>query len=300
MQLVLLFTFLGLILLNNQHNMKNNTFRILLFSFFVCYSAAQSVAQSTVLLTTKDSVFMFVHEQNQKLLMHPVKKAQTLYSIAKFYGISTEELMAYNPWYKDDASITAKDKVLVPIPNKAINRYVKKDKLKGYTRLYYVVQKGDNLYSISKKYFDMPVEEVKQRNKLTTETIELGQLLHVGWIPVSGIPKEWRSQTTQQSSSVTTSKGVKETTPVSFKKHKAMWANDKKTVTGNFCLTNEAPKNSIVIVSNPINNKSVEVTVVGKLNISKDPTVKIFLSEQAATSLGLTAKENTVTIEAKK
>jgi LysM repeat protein len=282
--------------------MKNNKlvkacFYAFLFLFGAmtpAFAQAKKAAAPAPLLTAKDSVFMFVKD-GRKLLMHRVKKGQTLYGIAKFYGITTDELMVYNPWYKADATIETKNEVLVPIPNKAINRYVAKDKLKKYAPLYYVVQSGDNLYSISKKYLDMSVDEVKKRNKLTTETVELGQLIHVGWVPITGIPAEWRSAATSVAPKELTTKGA-----AAPKTHKAMWVKDKKSVTGNYCLTNEAKKGEVVLVSHPVSKKMVEVTVVGKLNIVKDTKVKIVLSEQAAQSLGLTEKDNLVTIEPKK
>jgi LysM repeat protein len=289
--------------------MKNNrTMKACLYAFVLLFSALNALSAQgkkaaavapTTLLTAKDSVFMFVKD-GQKLLMHRVKKGQTLYSIAKFYGVTTDELLAFNPWYKADTTVEAQNEVLVPIPNKAINRYVAKDKLKKYAPLYYVAQAGDNLYSISKKYLDMPVEEVKKRNKLTSETIELGQLIHVGWVPTTGIPREWRAAATTATTTAAPKGVTAKGADASLKKHKAMWVKDKKSVTGNFCLTNEAKKGEVVLISNPVSKKTVEVTVVGKLNIVKDTKVKIVLSEQAAQALGLTEKENLVTIEVKK
>ena len=42
----------------------------------------------------------------------------------------------------------------------------------------YVVQKGDTLYSISRK-FELRVEELKQKNNLVDNTISIGQRLVV-------------------------------------------------------------------------------------------------------------------------
>jgi LysM repeat protein len=275
---------------------------ILLIAAICCSLTVGSAQKAAKLLAPSDSVFMFVHENEQKILMHPVKKGQTLYSISQFYGISVDELKAYNPWYKGDQTIEVKDKVLIPIPNKAINRYVKRDKLKKYTPLFYVVQKGDNLYHICTRHFSMSVDEVKKRNQLKNETLELGQLLQVGWIPIAGIPKAWRTAPVADPKAKPDQMAKGGTTPPVKvkpleKSMKATWVKDAKTVSGHFCLTNEAPKNSKIKVCNAKTKKEIEVTVVGKLATVKDPGIKIILSEQAATALDLTEKDAMVIIK---
>jgi LysM repeat protein len=280
--------------------MKNKFKAYTIALAMACCFTATIQGQSSKLLTSKDSVFMFVHEGGQKILMHPVKKGQTLYGISKFYSITQEELVAFNPWYKDDKTIETKDKVLVPLPNKAIHRYVKSAQTKNYAPLYYVVQKGDNLFNISKRYFEMPVADLVKRNNLKSETIELGQLLHVGWVPVTGIPKEWRSGSTTPTATPAPTTTTKGSPAVVLPTHAAYWVKDKDSVSGNFCLTNLAPKNSVIIVTNPVTKKSIEVNVVGKLNIIKNKKIKIILSETAAQTLGLNEKDYLVNIVPKK
>ena len=41
---------------------------------------------------------------------------------------------------------------------------------------YYIVQKGDTLYSISKK-FQMKIEELKELNNISSDTLQVGQVL---------------------------------------------------------------------------------------------------------------------------
>jgi LysM repeat protein len=263
--------------------------------FALLLSGVVSAQQSKSLLTPKDSLFMFVHKNESKVLMHPVKKGQTLFSISQFYGIAEAELMAYNPWFKDAVTqLSPGDKINIPIPNKAINRYVKSNKLKGYTPLFYIVQVGDNLFNISKNYMGMTVAEVKTRNKLKSENITPGQLLLVGWVPITGIPKTWRegASTPVAAPDTQVAKGGG-TAPKSYS---AIWVKDKNAVAGNFCLTNEAKKGAVISVTNLATKKTVDVTVVGALSSTKAKTVQFVLSEQAAIAIGLTAKENQVTI----
>jgi hypothetical protein len=51
---------------------------------------------SLTYLTPQDSVFLSVNESNQKIILHQLEKKQTLYSLAKFYGLEFNEVMYYN------------------------------------------------------------------------------------------------------------------------------------------------------------------------------------------------------------
>ncbi len=260
--------------------------------FAVFLVTALSAQQSKSLLTHKDSLFMFVHKNETKVLMHTVKKGQTLFSIGQFYGITEPELMAYNPWFKGAVTqLSPGDKVNVPVPNRAIHRYVKSKDLKKFAPLYYIVQAGDNLFQISTTHMHMTVAEIKKQNKLTSDQVKPGQLLLVGWVPIAGVPREWRET---KSHGQLTAKGA-----VSPKTYTAVWVKDKNAVSGNFCLTNEAKKGTKVQVTNIANNKAVEVTVVGGISSSKSKKTQVVLSEVAAQSIGLTDKDNQVTLSAK-
>lgn len=59
----------------------------------------------------------------------------------------------------------------IDIITDTINKYIKKNNT-------YVVQKGDNLYQIAKKY-NTSVEKIKELNKLTSNTLSIGQQLFI-------------------------------------------------------------------------------------------------------------------------
>lgn len=42
----------------------------------------------------------------------------------------------------------------------------------------YIVQKGDSLYSIAKKY-NTTVNDIKAKNNLTSNTLQIGQILNI-------------------------------------------------------------------------------------------------------------------------
>ena len=90
---------------------------------------------------------------------HVVQKGDTLYSIARRYGISVEELKRLNNLVNN--TITVGQKLLV---NESNDGEI------------YIVQRGDTLYSIARRY-GMSVEELKRLNNLVNNVISVGQEL---------------------------------------------------------------------------------------------------------------------------
>lgn len=99
-----------------------------------------------------------------------VKKGDTLYSISKKYNLSVDELKRLNNLTTNILTIGQVLKLKeVQKPNE-----------------YYVVQKGDTLYSISKNN-KVSIEDIIEANNLTTNILSIGQELY---IPKSGEMEE--------------------------------------------------------------------------------------------------------------
>ena len=94
-----------------------------------------------------------------------VKKGDTLYSIAKKYNISVNELKEYNNLKSNTLNINQ----ILKIPTKSSNTI---------SNNYYIVSKGDSLWSISRKY-NITVDELKKLNNLTSNLLSIGQKLIV-------------------------------------------------------------------------------------------------------------------------
>lgn len=92
-----------------------------------------------------------------------VKSGDTLWSIAKKYGISLEELKKENNLTSNTLSIGQYLKI--PAAN-VITEEVE----------YYIVKSGDTLWSIANNN-DLTVDELKKLNNLTTNTLSIGQKL---------------------------------------------------------------------------------------------------------------------------
>ena len=97
-----------------------------------------------------------------EVTIYKVQSGDNLYDLAKKFGTSVSELKDLNNLKSDSLSINQELKV------PAVNI--------GETT--YTVKSGDSLYSIAKK-FNTTVSELKQLNDLTTDFIQVGQMLYI-------------------------------------------------------------------------------------------------------------------------
>ena len=149
-------------------------------------------------------------------LLYTVKKGDTLYDIAASYGTTVETLKTINNL--ENSNLTINQQIFIPKDTKSSvnkNVYVVKKgdtlfdiaKLKGVTvneikeannlktdtlqigqvlniptpssgEINYIVQKGDNLYTIANKY-DVTIDDIKKLNNLSTTTLQIGQILKI-------------------------------------------------------------------------------------------------------------------------
>ncbi len=103
---------------------------------------------------------------DQEIIVTPyieytVKPGDNLYSIARAYGITQQEIMNLNNLTSNLLSIGQMLKI--PTSSEGIN---------------YVVKNGDNLYSIARAY-GTTVSDIINKNNLTGTTLQIGQILKI-------------------------------------------------------------------------------------------------------------------------
>ncbi len=130
-----------------------------------------SIVKSQDNLKIVDQEVIVNHKSGAKAL-HVVQKGETLYSISQKYGISVDELKAWNSLGNQGLSIG--DKLLVKPSIKLI-----KEGQKGQIEfVIYKVQAGDTMYSLSKK-FNIPVEDIKKWNNKVDNSLSLDESLKI-------------------------------------------------------------------------------------------------------------------------
>lgn len=109
---------------------------------------------------------------NTSVSSHSVAKGETLYAISKKYGLSIAQLKALNP--NIDINTLSIDQVITI--NKSANPDAAVATSNDNQSSTYSVEKGDTLYSISRR-FKISVSELKNKNNLTSNVLSIGQRL---------------------------------------------------------------------------------------------------------------------------
>lgn len=105
--------------------------------------------------------------------IYVVQRGDSLYSIAKKFNVSIDNLKATNNLQNN--LITIGQKLVIP----------------GFTdttgsNINYVVQRGDTLYSIASKY-NTTVNEIKKLNKLTSNLLSIGQNIKIPYKEIAEV-----------------------------------------------------------------------------------------------------------------
>ena len=277
-------------------NMRNTMRRFILLvglSFLITSPAALFAhGDSLQYLLPTDTVKIETGAYGEKIFIHTLERKQTLYSLAKFYGLSVEELYYFNQGLKSQV-VSPGVTIRVPIPNRAIRRYLDGElNLRDYIPVYYVVKKGDTMYRISKHFFRIPMDTLMERNNLSKSEVKTGQLIQVGWMNIHGIPEEYREfnggplarrNFAMKKVYLREAEGKREYNQQGV----AVWQKDSKEESDLYVLHREAPINSVISITNPMGDRTVYAKVVGRVpDTAYSPSVVVVASPLTAKLLG--------------
>ena len=266
------------------------------FSIYGCFLlliagvhlSAQPKFVPVPVLQDKDSLIIHVDEYPLKIYRHQVLPGQTLYSIARFFGLTVAQLRNFNPDLPEEG-LEVNSYLNIPIPSRVIKRY--KDSVfieQAHIPIYYRVEKGENLFRISKAYFKMPVDTMARRNGLDSLTIVPGQLLHIGWMERNGIPDSLQYRNPMVMKNFTNRLNFTASCPdkIEFTEQGAALWQDSEIDNDEFlALSNKVPVNSVIAVRNPMTKRTAYARVIGKKPPLFDDAV-VIVSEATALFLG--------------
>ncbi|MBV6654014.1 MAG: LysM peptidoglycan-binding domain-containing protein [Mameliella sp.] len=250
---------------------------------FLCpLSTVQATGDSLSYLTPKDTIFLSVGQFNEKYFNHYLEPKQTLFSLARFYGLSLPELYFHNPGLSPQTMKIGMP-VRIPIPKKAIEQYQEQELIPGsFTPVYYVVRKGDTLYRISKSYFEISVEELMMRNGLLDHTLKKDQLIHVGWLSLNGIPDSLRSRAGGELGKRNAAYRKLYQYDMANEKERehqgvAFWPKDLEGEADLLAMHRKAAIGSVVSIFNPMSRRTVYAKVVGRIpdTVYKDDVIVV-------------------------
>ncbi len=266
--------------------MKNFFFSLCCFFSVHVLASADTVTY----LSFRDTIKLSV-ENNEKFFIHTIKKGQTLFSLARFYGMHYQELQYYNSGLGE---VLALDQaVRIPIPNRAIIRYLPAGSPRwAYAPVMYAVKKGDTVFRIS-QYFKMPTDTVTARGKIVNNVLKPGMLIPVGWLSTKGIPENFRPEPAhpllkknlplrRQFEASTAKKKTLSTQGPAF------WQKGVPSEGSSFYARFDgAPPRSVIEITNPMNQGKIYAEVLGPIPPTVyDRNIVVVLSTAAAKMLG--------------
>lgn len=278
-------------------------FVIILFS--VCILRA--TGDSTQYLTTKDTILLYTGSSGEKIFEHTIERKQTLFSLAKFYGLSVEELYFYNPGLEAQ-SLKLYQSIRVPIPNQSIIRYKTPDFNEAeHIPVYYTVQKRETMFRISKIVFEMPMNDIMFRNGMSNTDLKEGQRLFIGWMNINGVPEEFRVNglggPINRRNNALRKVFLRNSEGKSLKEDSgaALWKKSGGEGSDFYALHRYAPTNSIIEITNPMRKRRVYAKVVGAIpDTAYGDDVKVIVSSAVANLLGVKDKRFFVKIRYQK
>lgn len=263
-----------------------------LFAFLSSASVVTATGDSLSYLTPKDTIFLSVAQFNERYFNHYLEPKQTLFSLAKFYGLALQELYFHNPGLSPQTMKIGMP-VRIPIPKRAIHRYWEQEMIPGrFAPVYYVVRKGDTLYRISKNYFDMPMEEIMARNGLLDHTLKREQKLHVGWLSLDGIPDSLRTYAGGELGKRNAAYRKLYQYDMANERERehqgvAFWPKDLEGEADLMVMHRKAEVGSVVSLYNPMSRRTIYAKVVGRIpdTVYKDDVI-VVVSPLVARLLG--------------
>jgi len=243
-------------------------------------------------LTAKDTVFLKMDEFGYGIFSHQFTRGQTMYSLAKFYGLKLDVLYNFNTHLPTDGTVQPGMAINVPVPDSAIVDWKMAWPRKDFVPVFYTVKHGDTFYRVSKTYFGVVPDTLKLRNRLANTTLYTGQRIQIGWLSTKGIPEALqavnsnslglRMQSLQQAFN-----GEKTVKVPRFQNGAAYWQREKKGADDYFALHRNAPIGSIIEISNPLRKRTVYAKVIAKIpDQAYGDDIVVVLSPSIAKLLG--------------
>ncbi len=236
-----------------------------IFLVLVWVSISSVVAQKN----EPEPVLVQIDHKLGKVVNHRVSDHETLYGLSGIYGVDLASIHLLNPEIDDNRQLLP-PLVKIPITDSQIlYQLPQQGHRHHYIELYYRVKKKDNLFRISRRYFDLPTSLLIERNSLQNQDLQEGQILHIGWIqwkkkPLAiAIGREYQGEVEQTHSDHPFEAQFKNHHMVSTNEV-AFWNTGSKA-TGIYVLHRKAPPETIIEITNPMHQSIIYAKVIGRL-----------------------------------
>ncbi|MCC6754342.1 MAG: LysM peptidoglycan-binding domain-containing protein [Saprospiraceae bacterium] len=221
-------------------------------------------------------------------IVHKVRKSETLYGIARRYGIPSSSFL--NPHgLKVEGIPLSGDTVYIPVAT----RHLAATGQPSASLLYYLVKPKDGIYALCRRLFKIPTAQLYGLNALEGRPLKPGDTLVVGYF----IPDEvWsRSEIGPKADSrfvrdTAFSEPERLTSEASFAQIQRSVVHVEASGFGEgryFALHATAQMDSRIEVYNPLNGRRVKAKVIGRIPPVYESAVNVIVSSAVARALGV-------------
>ena len=145
----------------------------------------------TVLFTIITSIGLFAQQNNLEIhgsgsnlyLEHTVSPKESFYSIGRMYNVAPKDLASYNK-ISLDAGLSVGQGVKIPLDKSNFTQSEVRSVLDFLIPVYHQVQSGETLYRLGINYNKVPLESLKKWNSLTSDAVNVGSPMIVGYLKV--------------------------------------------------------------------------------------------------------------------
>lgn len=278
--------------------------------------SVNSIAQDSNSLISNNAgnIEVFVNQEDGKYFLHTMQRGETIYRIAKKYATKSKDILELNK-IKDVSDIDIATLLKIPLNNVILDK-VPTEKASRFT---YRAQAKDNIYRISKVYFDLEIESFMKLNKLKSLNLSIDQEFIIGYfnnnLPDSNdglanttinqeielevssdevilkdsIEVITKNQLFSDSTANLRATNEVEEAPRNLRQTRgiAVWNQNSKDKENMFALHRTAKIGSIVEIYNPLLKRKAFAKVVASIPGGVYPTdVSIILSKRVVDALG--------------
>ncbi|HMW39476.1 MAG: LysM domain-containing protein [Saprospiraceae bacterium] len=230
--------------------------------------------------------------QNKPYIQYVVEGGQNLFQIRSAYGLPEKELTSANPGLNPSQLRTGQ---WINIPVQQLIQYdpAPEDE-ELYTPVYYKLQPGETILSLTRNRTRWNTSQILQRNKLKTSSVRADQLIQIAWMfrlgkaeksnPASQ-PVELSSQDKKENEKSQAANNA--LTSYSKEYRGVAYCPDLAMTTGHcYAMYNRAKPGTLIEIYNPVLERSVSAKVIGKIPSSQRRDIEVLVSSEVASGLG--------------
>ncbi|MEO6683061.1 MAG: LysM peptidoglycan-binding domain-containing protein [Ginsengibacter sp.] len=149
--------------------------RWLLTGFFTIITSIGLLAQQTILEIKGTG--------NNVYLDHTVAPKESLYSVGRMYNVAPKDLASFNS-ISIDAGLSVGQGLKIPLDRSNFTQSDVRSVVDFLIPVYHTVQSGETLYRLGVNYNKVPLESLKKWNSLSSDAVNVGSPMIVGFLKV--------------------------------------------------------------------------------------------------------------------